>query len=57
MDEYVLDKVIKDDKAIVRVYRPILTEEERAKREEQVKRAMQSIGRAMQNAERKRGTA
>ena len=43
MDEYTLIRTFKSEKAIVRVYSPIITEEERARRYEQIKKAAISL--------------
>lgn len=37
--EYTLVKTLKSERAIVRVYSPVLTDEERARRYEQIKKA------------------
>ncbi len=42
-DTYYLDRVIEDEKAVIRVYRPILTDEERARRLEEVKKAAAAL--------------
>lgn len=36
MTEYKLDNVIKNDRVIARIYRPVLTEEERKRRQKQL---------------------
>ena len=43
MDGYTLIRTFKSEKAIVRVYSPILTDEERARRYEQIKKAAIAI--------------
>lgn len=37
--EYILVKTLKDEKAVVRVYSPVISEEERARRYEAIKKA------------------
>lgn len=37
-DEYILDREIIDEKFHIKVYKPVLTEEERARRREHLKR-------------------
>ena len=41
--EYIHVKTLKSEKAIVRVYSPVLTDEERARRYENIKKAAESI--------------
>lgn len=45
MDEYKLTKTIKRKNCTVNIYRPILTEKERTKRERQVMDALSTIAR------------
>jgi len=46
-DEYILDKEIIDEKFHIRVYKPVLTEEERARRREHLKRVTANFMKAV----------
>lgn len=50
-DEYYLDRVIESENAVVRVYRPVLTEEERARRMEEFKKVVERFMKAVIKAE------
>ncbi len=59
MAEYVFDREIISGNVTARIYRPVLTDEERERRLNELKRALMHYGKAMQDAERKKnqGTA
>lgn len=47
-----MQEYIKHGNALIKVFRPVLTEEEQKKRENQIQIALQQFGKAMQDAER-----
>lgn len=59
MTEYYLEREIIEDNFRAKIFRPILTDEERERRVNEVKDALMHYGKAMQDAERKaqQGTA
>lgn len=54
-DRYELTNTYKNDKCIVRVYRPILTDEERERRFEEIKRATAKFMLRVEQEKRARG--
>ena len=47
-----MTEYIQHGNALIKVFRPVLTEEEQKKRENQIQIALQQFGKAMQDAER-----